>query len=86
MSVQLSDHARLRWTMRSGQLGTNLTTAWEEAVPIRDHGDIDAAEIRYHEPTETLLIRQNSQLTTVLRASWAEPGVQVAVEEVRSRT
>ena len=81
--VRPTNHARLRWTMRSGRLDQAVSAAWDEAVPIPRHGDIRAAEIRYHDATGTLLIRQNDRVTTVLQADFVDEEVRAAIAEVR---
>lgn len=82
-TVQLSQHAKLRWTMRSGEMRMTLATAWEAAVEIHEHGDLTVDEVRYHEETETLLLRRGSWVTTVLEAQYADQAVQAAVEAAR---
>lgn len=84
-AIQVTTHAKLRWTMRSGDLVRSLTSAWEDGLTVTEHGDIQADEVRLHEPTGTLIVRQGSHLTTVLRANYADEQVQAAIEEVTAR-
>jgi hypothetical protein len=48
-------------------------------VSLVGHG-LDAAEVRYHADSETLLLRERSTLVTVLDARFTDPRVRQAIE------
>lgn len=78
-------HARLRWTQRSASADQSLRRAWEtgETIGAYAHGDLDADEVRYHERTETVIIKRAEHLTTVLDAQLIEGPPRKAIERLR---
>lgn len=77
--LRASRHVREeRWPQRSNNADMSPTEAWQNATPIYGHG-LDAHEVRYHGPTETVLLRKNFTLVTVLDAGSARPTVRNAI-------
>lgn len=79
-----SDHARLRWTMRSGNTEMSISEAWDDSEPLprSAHGQLSADEIRYHAATHTVILRSDIQLTTVLCAQHLSGDPRKAVEQL----
>lgn len=60
-----TDHARAQWRRR-GDPAVRVRDAWRDATPSHaasHHLGVD--EARYHAPTDTLLIRDQTRLVTV---------------------
>lgn len=66
--VDVTTHAALRWHQRTQDPGVGPVVAWSEATPVDPVG-VYGDEIRYHEPTDTYLVRRQSRLVTVLLAN-----------------
>jgi len=78
-SLYPSRHVRdERWPQRSDDPDVEPLTAWAEGTRIPGTG-LDADEVRYHERTETVLLRRNNTLVTVLDATTANPAVRNAI-------
>ncbi len=58
--------------MRSRAFDRRLRYAWQEATPIPNPPGVTGDEVRYHEPTDTYIVRKEGELTTVLRADLGE--------------
>ena len=76
--VQVSDHAGRRWLDRSEAPCMTVLNAWGDANPIYGHG-LEGDEARYHELSETVLVRKDDTLTTVIHAPTAKLSVRRAV-------
>jgi len=77
--ITVSGHAAERWHERTDEPGIGPIVAWNEAER-RHVPDLDAEEIRYHRPTETLLLQNGGVLVTVINVSTARKQVQQAVK------
>jgi len=75
--IEVTDHAALRWHQRTHDPGVGPIVAWLEADPADPEGVV-GDEVRYHEPTDTYLVRRQTRLVTVLLASRQRPtgGIQ----------
>lgn len=69
-----SGHVRNRFAQRAPRFPGALA-AWLEAKPFTG-GDLTGDEFRYHRETNTVLIRNDDTLTTVISASTARSAVQ----------
>lgn len=78
---QPSYHGQIQWYKRGG--GTTLVDAWEKSHPLRTDA-LDGDEFRYHEPSDTVIVRKDTDLTTVIEVEGAKRGVVEAVEQLRS--
>jgi hypothetical protein len=65
--INLTDHAAVRWKQRTDNPGVGPIVAWNEAIRA-EPADVVADEVRYHESTDTLLVRRQTRLVTVLPA------------------
>lgn len=78
--ITVSTHAQHRWRRRADpEADCSPRGAWADAVSLVGHG-LDAAEVRYHADSETLLLRERSTLVTVLDARFTDPRVRQAIE------
>ena len=78
-NITVSGHiVRKRWFQRSNDVTMAPEDAWHEGVPIYGHG-LDGDEVRYHEYTETVLVRKNDTLVTVIDEPTAKRSVRMAV-------
>lgn len=81
--VAVSLHAEERWSERAEPCNFCPASAWRTAVTVDgDHGH-DADELRYHELTGTVLVRQGSVIVTVLVLEEAITPLREAVAELR---
>lgn len=79
--IHVSDHAALRWTQRANAT-VGPRVAWFDAQTITaDHG-LYADEARYHPDTDTVLIRKDDTLVTVIPVSDSRPRLQQAVRRL----
>lgn len=77
--LRVSDHVvRKRWFQRSSDVTMHPVDAWHEGVPIYGSG-LDGDEVRYHAHTETVLVRKNDTLVTVIDEPTAKRSVRMAV-------
>ncbi|NHN59830.1 MULTISPECIES: hypothetical protein [Halorussus] len=83
--LQVSDHAERRWLERSEAPCMAVLNAWGAATPIYGHG-LEGDEVRYHELSETVLVRKNTQLVTVIHAPTAKLTVRRAVHHFGGRS
>lgn len=81
MNVSLTDHASWRWCQRSDDPTVDPLVAWIQGVEVRGTS-LEGDEIRYHERTDTCLIRKNDALVTVVNASRASPQTREAVTAI----
>lgn len=78
-TVSVSRHVRWeRWPQRASNPDVGPLDAWRDGTQIYGHG-LRADEVRYHNPTETVLLRRNHTLVTVLDATTARLSVQNAI-------
>lgn len=68
MSLDLSDHALERWYQRSAAPALDPLVAWEIGAVV-DGLEYDGDEVRYHRQSETLLIRCDTVISTIIDAS-----------------
>jgi len=68
--IIVSGHAADRWHERTDSPGVGPIVAWNEAER-REVRDLNGDEIRYHRPSETLLVRKAGVLVTVVDAPTA---------------
>ena len=73
--VYVTDHAAERWHERTATPGIGPIVAWNESER-REVSELTGDEIRYHPATESLLIRKDGVLVTVIDASTARPSIQ----------
>lgn len=79
---EASEHARTRWTQRVGPGGLGPAGAWLEAERLEGHG-LHGDEARYHRESNTVMVRKDDTLTTVLDGDNLKPSAERAVDEVR---
>ncbi|WP_435145948.1 hypothetical protein [Halobaculum sp. P14] len=82
MSLRVSEHARTRWLERTADARLDPHGAWLEATPVRRHG-LDGDEVRYHDPSSTVLIRKDDTLVTVISLDDATYSVHASVQHLR---
>lgn len=75
--VEISEHAGRRWAQRAKPCGVGPRAAWLHGVRLSDelHGD----EVRFHPPSETILIRRENTLVTVYALETAAAPIREAV-------
>lgn len=79
--VVCSDHLAMRWDERTPADSVAPETAWEQAVRIRDAELVTGAdECRYHEPTGTILLRNDHTLVTAM-LPYLDERLELAVEQ-----
>ena len=77
--LHVTDHVdSRRWLQRSDDPVMDPVDAWEHGRLLRGHG-LEGDEVRYHEHTETVLVRKSTNLVTVLDASDLPSQVRYAV-------
>ena len=76
--LRVSDHAERRWLERSEAPCMTILNAWEAATRIYGHG-LEGDEVRYHDFSKTVLVRNDDTLTTVIHAPTAKLTVRRAV-------
>ncbi|WP_134671736.1 hypothetical protein [Halorussus marinus] len=77
--LRVSKHVRgERWAQRSADPVMNPVDAWADATEIFGHG-LDGDEVRYHEHSETVLVRKDDTLVTVIDATTAKRSVRHAI-------
>lgn len=79
-TVRPSEHARLRWIMRSGCLEASLRDAWDRATAVAPPEGVSGDEIRWHPETDTLLVAKDDEIATVLRGDLVDEGELEVVE------
>lgn len=84
MPVELSAHARSRWTTRSDVPWVDLELAWYAGVELTVSG-FDADEVRYHQRSETLLVRRDVTIVTVIDATDVCRDTRAAIDAVREK-
>ncbi len=84
-NIIVSKHALKRWFQRSATPEMDPALAWAEATEIRGHG-LEGDEVRYHTPSETVIIRKGNTLVTVIAVESAMPTVRTAVTHVDRQT
>lgn len=85
MSVELSAHARSRWASRAAVPWVDPLLAWTAGVTLPESA-FDADEVRYHRRSETVLVRQDTTIVTVVDATDVRPATQAGIEAVQERT
>jgi len=80
---RVSRHAQQRWIQRSSLPSMDPLVAWRspDAQLLRNH-DLDGDEVRYHEPSDAVLVRKDDTLVTVIHAPSAKWRVRAAVRHV----
>jgi len=79
--VGLSDHAVFRWDERTPADSVAPETAWAHGQRITDLERVTGAdECRYHRPTETVLLRRDRTIVTVLLVH-ADPALANALDD-----
>ena len=76
--IQVSDHAERRWLERSEAPCMTVPNAWADATPLYGHG-LEGDEARYHDLSETVLVRKDRHIVTVIHAPTAKLTVRRAV-------
>jgi len=83
--IHVTDHAHDRWAERadhSSAAGPQI--AWSEGVVITVPHGLDGDEVRYHAASETVLVRRNASIVTVIDAAdGAKPRLRGALAAVR---
>jgi len=70
VSVSLTDQAFRRWHQRSDCASLNPVVAWIEGEAF-DCPSLEGDEIRFHERSNTCLVRKDTHLVTVIDVSEA---------------
>jgi hypothetical protein len=80
VSVSLTDHAFRRWHQRSEEPSTDPLVAWLQGVEVEvEYTALEGDEVRYHEATDTCLVRKDDAVVTVIEVSEAPWRTQQAV-------
>lgn len=82
MSIELSAHARSRWDSRSAVPWLDPVLAWYAAVELKESA-FDADEVRYHRRSETVLVRCDTTIVTVVDATDVRQATRAAIDAVR---
>lgn len=85
MSVELSTHARSRWASRSAVPWLDPLLAWAAAVELPESA-FDADEVRYHRRSETLLVRRDTMIVTVVDATDVRPTTRAGIDAVHDHS
>ena len=84
-SIIVTDHAHDRWEERadhSSVAGPQI--AWFQGEEITVQHGLNGDEVRYHAPSETVLVRRNALIVTVIDAvDGAKPRLRGALAAVR---
>jgi len=64
--IAVSDHAAERWTERTTSPGIGPRVAWNESVRVAGLDGPRGDDIRYHQPTDLVLVADRGTLVTVL--------------------
>lgn len=68
-SPKVTEHAAERWDQRTHSGSVAPEAAWQDGTRVPDAEDVtNGDECRYHRPTETILVRRDHAITTVLLA------------------
>lgn len=83
--IRVTDHAHDRWAERADHSSAaGPQVAWSEGVAITVPHGIDSDEVRYHAPSETVLVRRNAAIVTVIDATdGVKPRLRGALAAVR---
>lgn len=80
--IVVSEHAAKQWLARTDAPDVFPITAWEQGVPIECDA-LSGDEFRYHDASDTILIRRNETIVTVIDpATAAADRVREAVAAV----
>jgi len=77
--ICVSGHAYHRWRARATDAQCGPADAWTDGQSI-ECPVLDGDEFRYHDATETVLVRKETTLVTVIDVHTASSGVREAVE------
>lgn len=76
-----SEHARTRWVQRVGVGGVGVAAGWLEAVSLEGHGHgCHGDEARYHRESNTVMVRKDDTITTVMDGRALKESTRRAVE------
>jgi len=81
LSVSVTDHAFRRWHQRSDCPALDPAVAWVQAIEF-ECPTLEGDEIRYHEDSNTCLVRKDSDLVTVIDVSEAPWETRQAVAAI----
>lgn len=83
--IRVTDHAHERWAERADHSSVaGPQVAWHEGVPITVPHGLNGDEVRYHAPSETVLVRQNASIVTIIDAGdGVKPRLRGALAAVR---
>ena len=63
----VSEHAKIRWLQRSGDVGIAVRQAWVEGYYVGcDHVH---GKTRFHPPSQTVLVERDNEIITVLETA-----------------
>jgi hypothetical protein len=83
--IHVTDHALDRWWERadhSSVAGPQI--AWHLADTITAPHGLDGDEVRYHAPSETVLVRRDGSIVTIIDATdGVKPRLRAALAAVR---
>lgn len=98
MTPTPTDHARQQWVRRAAQhqlidavtdrgeypafIDAQITDAWTEGVVLPDDVDLRGDEFRYHEPTDTVLVRTQDVIRTIVHAPTCTAATRAIIERV----
>ena len=84
-SPAITNHAHERYRQRARPTAPPVRRAWKDGVTDDRLDDrVDGDEIRYHAPSETVLVRRDHCITTVLDADRLHCAVIHELREVHS--
>jgi hypothetical protein len=70
--VYFTDHAASRWRERAARTQNGPRLAWFDATEVHVP-DLEADEVCYHKPIETLILRHRDRLLTVIAVDQLSP-------------
>jgi len=76
--VDVTNHAAIRWHQHTSSPGVGPVVAWTQGEPCSPP-TLEADEVRYHRPTDTLLLKKEGVLVTVIDVQTARPAIRSAV-------
>ena len=77
---RLHPHASQRWDERVGSDEIDPWSCWVDAKPLETHPSLTADEVRYHEDTGAVLLRNGDRIETVLDSNnLAAFGLEAAI-------
>lgn len=81
----VSEHAEDMWAQRTDS-PLDIDEAWDVADRVFTRTGIDADEVRYHPPTDTVILRKGTALVTAIRVEdSSKPRLQAGIARHRKK-